>query len=341
MNLPTTLEAHQPAVEHALREVMAGPTGRDLPLYRMMQYQLGWVGQDGAPETTDAPVRFYGAVCMEAAQAGIQPERASFAAAAAELFHESVTVHEEMQMGDPHTDERPAAWWVWGPAQAINVGDGLHAMARLAVLNLQAKGLTSDETLAAMHVLDATALRFYEGQYMELTFQERIDITEAQYLRLAETKYGSLLGGAMALGAQAAGASSEVVEALRQCGARLGVAGQLFADVTQLWDRTGAQGAAPKVLSKSKLFPVVHALEHATLAQKRALGDAYFKRVMERGDVERVRGVLEEAGAREYTEQKARTLAREAVGPLEAAGLPPELQRRWSEVADSLVTSRI
>lgn len=337
MRLAAALEAHQPEVEQALREVMAGPTAQDLPLYRMMQYQLGWVSRDGTPETTDPAVRFYGAVCLEAAQAGRRPERASLAAAAAELFHESVTVHEEMQMGDPHTGERPAVWWVWGPAQAINVGDGLHAMARLAVLNLQAKGLTPDETLAAMHILDATALRFYEGQYMELTFQERIDITETQYLRLAETKYGSLLGGAMALGAQAAGASGQVVEALRQCGALLGVAGQLHADVAQVWERTGAQGATPKMLSKSKLFPVVHALEKATLAQKRALGDAYFKRVMEGGDVEQVRRVLEEAGAREYTEQKAQAMAREAVQPLEAAGLPPEVQRRWAEVADSLV----
>ena len=333
MQLPTHLLSNQSDIEQALRGVLQGPTGRNLPLYRMMQYQLGWVTREGEQETHEPPVRPYGALCLEAARAGPQPERAILATAAIELFCQAIAVHEDMQMADRHSDERPAVWWVWGPAQAINVGDGLHAMARLAVLNLQSEGLPADQTLAVMRVLDATALSFYEGQYMELTFQERIDISEAQYMQLAETKYGSLFGGAMALGAQAAGASSQVVEALRRCGARLGLAAQLRADVSEVWDTTQPQGASPKMLNKTKLFPVVHAWEKATLPQKRALGDVYFKRVLEREDAERVRRLLEEIGTKEYTEEKAAAVAKEALETLEGAGLSAEVRNRWDALA--------
>ena len=337
MEFSQLLQRHQAAVEQALHDVMDGPTARGLPLYRMMQYQLGWVDQDGSPELHGPPDRLYAALCLEAAQAGPDPQAAGPAAAAAELFYQSITVHEDMQMGNPGAESRASIWWVWGPAQAINVGDSLHALARLAVLSLQSKGLTPEQTLATLRALDVAALRFYEGQYLELTFQERIDITESQYLGLAEAKAGALLSGAMALGAAAAGADQATLEALRRCGERLGMAAQIQDDILQVWKTSDAQGASPKMLNKSKLFPVVYALEKAALAQKRALGEAYFKRIMEPDDAQRVRLVLEEVGASEYAEQKARAITQEALQELEAAGLAHEVKERWAQIAAFLV----
>ena len=336
MRLPLHVLDHQVEVEQALRKALEGLAESSLPLDRMMRYQLGWATQEGGEETRQPPARAYGSMCLEAARAGRSPELAPPAASAIELFCQAITVHEEMQLADRRDDERPAVWWVWGPAQAINVGNGLHAMARLAVLSLQGRGLSAEATLNAVQELDTMALRFYEGQHMELAFQERIDVTEGQYLRLAEAKYGSLLGGAMALGARAASASDQVVEALRLCGSRLGLAAQLYADMTEVWDAAHPQGASPRMLNKTKLFPVVHAWEKSTVAQKRALGEVYFKRVLEREDVEQVRLLLDEAGARSYTQQKASAIAGEAMESLEAAGLPLELQQRWTAVASAL-----
>ena len=341
MEFPEALQLHQSAVDQALREVTSGPAAQGLPLYRMMEYQLGWADQEGSPEPYPPPPRLYGALCLEAARAGDRPELAQAAAAAVELLHHSFMVHEDMQIGDPHPHDRASVWWVWGPAQAINVGDGLHAMSRLAVLGLEAKGLTPEQTLATTRTLDDAALRFYEGQYMELTFQERIDVTEAQYLRVAETKHGALTGAAMALGAEAAGAGHDTVQALQRCGQRLGLAAQIADDTAQVWDTSGAQGATPRVFNKSKLFPVVYALEQATLSQKRALGDAYFKRVMEAEDVQRVRGVLEEVGARQYAKEKAHAIALEVLDLLQTAGLDAGAHQRWSKVVEFLVENRI
>jgi geranylgeranyl diphosphate synthase type I len=339
VELPETLQQYRPTVEEALQQVLHAAMTPELPLYRMMQYQLGLVDRSGTPEPQIEPTRLYGALCLEAAHSVEAAERAApaAAAAAAELFYESVRVHEDMQLGAPQRGKRDSVWFIWGPAQAINVGDGLHAMARLAILNLEVGGLAPEQTLSAIRAMDDAALRFYEGQYMELTFQERIDVMETQYLKAAEMRQGALVGGALAVGATVAGANALIVDGLGQFGVRLGLAAQVHEDLAAVWDTSGETGVPPKLLNKSKLFPVVHALEKASLVQKRALGDVYFKRVMEPQDVERIRQVLDEVGAREYGQTKARTLATEALSFLAPLNLPPASLARWEAITNFMI----
>ena len=329
MKAPPLLFDHQGAVEAALAGLLDARS--DLPLYRMMRYQLGWLGQDGAPAMGPVPDRLYGAVCIEAA--GRDAPHVRMAAAAAELLYQSALVHEEMQTADGPSGERPAVWWLWGPAQAINVGDGLHALARLALLDAEQE-MTAPQTLQAVALLDASALRYYEGHYLDLTYQERLDVTEAQYVAMASAKRGALFGAAAALGALAAGYPSEVVQALQAFGEALGLAAQMRDDVNDVWPSTPA--ARPRVLNKSKLLPIVHAFERAPVPQKRALGEAYFKRVLTPADLDAVRAILEETGSRAYAEEKAQRTAQEALAALDGAGLPAKQVKRWREVAAAL-----
>ena len=335
-DLPQQLIERQEALEAALRTHVKEAVTSDLPLYRMMEYQLGWIERDGEPAVRAPAPRFHGALCLEAAASvasGEQRESVGAAAAAAELMFQSVQVHEDMQSAEMRADDHPAVWWTWGPAQAINVGDGLHALARLAVFSMGSRGETPERVLGAVATLDSAALRYYEGQYMELTFQERVDITEAQYLEMARAKHGSLVGGAAALGARAAGASDDVVGAFAAAGEHLGVAAQIAADVDVIW---GAAPAAGMVLNKSKVYPVVHALEHGSVAQKRELGTIYFKRVMEPSDIEGVRRVLDKTGAREHARTRAGEEAAAAIERLESAGLGGDAMARWRTIAGAL-----
>ena len=345
--IPEPLIERQDALEAALRTHVKEAVKSDLPLYRMMEYQLGWIDRDGEPAVRPPAPRFHGALCLEAAASvglsargarGGQGESAgaAAAAAAAELMFQSVQVHEDMQSAEMRSDDHPAVWWTWGPAQAINVGDGLHALARLAVFSMGEHGDPPERVLAAVAALDGAALRYYEGQYMELTFQERIDVTEAQYLEMARAKHGSLVGVAAALGARAAGAEDDVADAFAAFGERLGVAAQIAADVAVIW---GEAAPAGMVLNKSKIYPVVYALEHASVRQKRELGTIYFKRMMEPSDIEGVRRVLDQTGARAYAEARAAEEAAAAIAHLEGAGLGADALERWRTVAEALAPS--
>ena len=112
------------AIERALSE-------RDGLLYQMMRYQLGWVDQHGQaldPSPQDRPLS---TLCLMSCQGmGGDHDMAIPAAAALELIHTFTVVHGDVQDGVPPKDDSPSVWWIWGPGQAINVGDGLHALGR-------------------------------------------------------------------------------------------------------------------------------------------------------------------------------------------------------------------
>ncbi len=339
---PELLSERRPIVEQALRASLDLPADRGLPLYRMMRYQLGWVDQMGEERPGEQP-RVLGGLCLEAHDAlsssaiGDSPLAiggAAPASAAVELFGESVRVHEDMQTATQQRAGQDAVWWVWGPAQAINVGDGLHAVARLTLFHAQ-EALGIPATLAAVAALDAAALDYYEGQYLDLQLQERIDVTVQQYMRMARGKHGAIFGGAMALGAIAAGASDEMVGAWRDAGAAVGIGALIAGEARVLWGRGEDAGRA---LNKSKLYPVVVALAEGTLSQKRELGGYYFKRVMEPGDLDGIRNVLEAAGARTKTEQAMIDAKAQALDSLRAAGASPEAMERWASITDALVS---
>ena len=52
-NLPQPLLERQEALEEALRTHVKEAVASDLPLYRMMEYQLGWIERDGEPAVQD------------------------------------------------------------------------------------------------------------------------------------------------------------------------------------------------------------------------------------------------------------------------------------------------
>jgi geranylgeranyl diphosphate synthase type I len=317
------LEAHQSTAAAAISAVLERAGASGLPLYRMMSYALGLADREGSPEQGPQPTRLLGALALEAGGPQAAP-----AAAAMELLASSVDVHQQMQIGAQGTPERPAVWWVWGPAQAINVGDALHALARLALL----RPASGEPSVPAAQALDEAALTHAEGQFLELTYQERIDVSVEQYHRMASRRRGGLLGGALATGAAAGEAAASRVEALRAFGAALGVAAQVAEDVRALWGEP-TEEARGRVLSKSKLYPVVELLERADLKTKRALGEVYFQRVLEPSSLDALRAVLEREGARERAVAavtEARTAALEA---LAAAGEPAD---RWADVSVSL-----
>ena len=83
-----------------------------------------------------------------------------------------------------------------------------------------------------------------------------------------------------------------------------------------------------EVLNKKKLIPVVYAIENATISEKRALGEIYFKRVLEADDAMKLREVIEGLGARAACEDMADGLIADALASVEGAGIGAEGKAR-------------
>ena len=315
-------DEYRQSVERELRDIFEGREGF---LYNLLRYHLGWVDQQGMPQDVGTPLHFQGAVALAACEALDGDFRAALpAAAGVELVHHFTLVHGEVQAGRAEDADRPSIWWVWGPAQAINAGDGLHALGRTAMMRLVGNGTSPERVLRAVRSLDTACLRLCEGQYMDLEFQDQMIVTNAAYLEMVNRKAGALTGCAAESGALAAGASDAQCDILQRLGVNLGAAWQIARDIGQLWGEQGDGVTPSNIISKKKSLPLIHALEHGSIAARRELGAIYMKRVLEPEDANKLVAILNETGSRPVAEQRARQLLEEGLAAVSGADVSSE-----------------
>ena len=323
-------------------ELKAIVNERAFPLYNMMAYHLGW--QEAHSLTEALPLeqeRTHGILTLlSCAAVGGSVGDCLPASAAIELVDKFAEIHDDVQEGNPQRNRRDAVWWVWGPAQAINTGDGMHALGRLALLRLRNLEVTDQRVLEVVRMVDRASLRACEGRFRDLEAQERIDLTIEAYLNLASDKRGALLSCALQTGAIIGGADRDTADALAKCGEELGIALQIQSDLRAIWTDDGDAQRSLEVLNKKKLLPVVYALENASISEKRALGEIYFKRVLEADDAVKLRGVLENLGAREACEVMAESHLSEALKAIDCLDVAGEDKTRMVEYVEELGSVR-
>ena len=325
-------DEYRRGVERELSGIFEGCEGF---LYNLLRYHLGWVDQQGRPQEGGPALHFQGALTLAACEGlGGDFRPALPAAAGVELVHHFTLVHGEVQAGRAEEPDRPSIWWVWGPAQAINAGDGLHALGRTAMLRMSRSGASPERVLRAVRALDTACLRLCEGQYMDLEFQDQMMVTNAAYMEMVNRKAGALTGCAAESGALAAAASGSQAEALHKAGVNFGAAWQIACDTGQLWGERGDGVTPSNIINKKKSLPLIHALEHGSVAAKRELSAIYMKRVLEPEDARRLVAILDETGSRAVAEDKARELVGDGLAAVSGAGLSAEGMSLLSEMGE-------
>lgn len=313
------ISRYSPMVEDELLRIVSD---RGLPLYSMMEHHLGWQSEiDSAASHLSRPL---GSLCLASCEScGGDIESALPTAAAIELVQNFCEIHDDIQAGKISRNDRDSVWWKWGPAQAINAGDGMHALARLALLGLGERGVGPDRVFEAVKLLDKASLATCEGRFMDLEAQERLDISSDSYIRMAEAKAGSLYACAMEFGALAAGGEAGTRESFAASGRGIGIAVQIAEDMRQLSSGLD-EGSPPSedFMNKKKLYPVVRAFEVASPTERRRLGDYYFKRVIEPSEARSLSEIISRLGVSEDARREIASRVNRAVEGIEAV-LPP------------------
>lgn len=334
MTTTTRFDDFAAMVDAELRDLL---TARHLPLYDMMVYHLGW-DESPAPVST-ARQRSHGVLSLTSALANDGDSATAIpAAAAVELVDKFCQVHDDVQGGKPKRGDRDTVWWVWGPAQAINLGDGMHALARLSLFRLLDRGVEPETAFDAVRLLDEASLLGCEGRFMDLQAQERLDMTSSAYLEMASNKQGALYGCAVSIGGLIAGAGPERLEVLGQFGRHLGTAMLINAELNQLSAvESESQRADEDLMNKKKSLPVVMAFENASASGRRRLGDYYFKRVLEPGDLPGLAELVNELGGVESATRVKEDEMSSALAALESSGLSAEGQNMLKEYISVMV----
>ena len=342
MSLRTARENLLPQIEADLQVITRPPQQSLIPYYGMMHYHLGWVNEALQSRQANNGKRLRPLLCLLACQAlGGNLQQALPAASALELIHNFSLVHDDIQDGSHIRRGRRAVWDIWGMAHGINVGDGLFVLGRLALHRLKKLDVPPDRQQAATLALDQACLALCEGQYFDLAFEHRLDISLDQYMWMIRHKTAALLATAAQLGAIIATDDTEQLSRYYRFGENLGMAFQIQDDILGTWgdERTTGKSAATDIRDKKKTLLVVYTLDQIKSRRAaRRLTDLYAQSgPLDEPAIQLVQTLFEEVGARQYAEKTAEEYYGAALQSLKETRIDNMAQSHLRELAASLL----
>jgi len=254
-------------------------------------------------------------VLLTVAAAGSEWQLGLPAAAAVELLHNFSLIHDDIQDQSHLRRGRETVWVRWGIAQALNAGDTLFTLAQIALLRLE-ETVSSEVAMQALHVFQQASLSLTQGQYLDLAYEARGDLSLEAYWPMVSGKTAALLSACTQIGALAAQAQPTACEAYRLFGRLLGLAFQAQDDLLGIWGDEALTGksAQSDLISGKKSLPVLYGL---------AKHDAFAKRwtngPLAAAEVPGLARLLEEEGARDFVQDQANQLTDQALDALAEA----------------------
>lgn len=332
-----------PQINAELKEITRSPHHSLETYYGMLHYHLGWANAELKPIQTASGKRLRPLLCLLSCQAlDGDPHQALPAACAIELIHNFSLVHDDIQDGSQTRRGRRAVWDIWGMNQGINVGDGLFALAHLALHRLSGRNVPPSRQLAASLALDRACLALCEGQFADMAFEGRMDVDLDQYLWMIRHKTAALVAAATQVGAILATDNAHTIKQCYQFGEHLGLAFQIQDDVLGTWgnEQVTGKSAASDIRDRKKTLPVVYALNqpHNRQAAHR-LSDLYARQApLDEAAIQAVLDILHTVDARRHAEEMALSYYHLALQHLEETGLDRAAQAHLRELASSLLS---
>lgn len=294
--IQNTLQRHQALIDTALHAAFEQALVESslAPFYGQLQYHLGHVDAHFMP-TKNNPGKLLRPTLLllayEAAGAwGLANnivvsdvgylERVLPAAVALELTHNFTLIHDDIEDSDAERRHRPTVWKLWGVPQAINAGDGLFALARLILWDVLEKGVEGDIAARLGKLLDFACLVLSEGQYLDISFEERQDISVSMYIDMISRKTAALMACAAEMGASLGTRDEETIKRLSSFGRAIGIAFQVRDDLLGIWATTAELGKTPAgdIYRRKRSLPFLYALEHADTSDQHTLHAIYRQR---------------------------------------------------------------
>jgi geranylgeranyl diphosphate synthase type I len=304
-------------IQHAMRAAFPEAEARVARFYAMQEYHLGWRDAELNPAHFDPGKLLRPQLALLSCCAvGGSAAQALPLAAGIQLIHDFSLIHDDIEDNSDLRRGRTTVWKQWGLAQGINVGDGMYTIAHLSLYRLSDMGLPSRVVLEVLKRFDQTILTICEGQFLDLSYEGDLSITEEGYLAMISRKTAALIAAATGLGAIVGGADAESSRALFDFGQHLGLAFQIQDDILGIWGDptiTGKPFAADLYQNKVSL-PIIHALRHADYRDE--LAQLYRQHQVTDDDVHRLLYILDQTDARTHTEQVAERYHRAAMQAL-------------------------
>jgi len=325
--------AYRDSVQDELKEIV----DRTPPSLRaILRYHMGWENQNGGAREGKPGKSIRSILHLLSCRAvGGDMAQVLPSAAAVEFIHNLSLIHDDIQDRSQERRGRPTVWKLWGKSQAINIGDFMFALASLALLKLQDNGVPNQDVVHCFQLLTDACKELCAGQYLDIEFENRVDITVEDYLNMVRKKTAALIAASASMGAYL-GKGGDKVEYFRQFGEALGMAYQIRDDILGIWGTREDTGKSIEedLRQRKKTLPVVYALIESK--DKAKLQRLYSRRHIESSDVPALVEILDNSGARDHAQNLVQQFCRRALEQLQASGVEGNCQAPLKQITDFL-----
>ena len=180
--------------------------------------------------------------------------------AAIETVHNFTLVHDDIMDDDEIRRGRNAVHIEYGLPTAINAGDAMLAIAfeRLVM----AENLEPEDVAPLVNRIAWMVRRVSEGQQLDIEFEDRLEVSEDDYLEMIEGKTAVMFWICAEIGARISGADEEIVQLMADWGKNLGLCFQLMDDVIDVLSDSATLGkpAGSDIAQGKRTLMIIHAL---------------------------------------------------------------------------------
>lgn len=196
---------------------------------------------------------------------------------AAELLHNYLLIHDDIEDGDEVRRNIPAIWVKFGLAHGINIGDFVCTKVYEAISSLRPMGLEEARMLDLYEATIQCLIDTGEGQAMELNSRNKDNIDKSEYLQMTKMKTGAYLTYPIIGAAIISGANKKALNAIKQYGWYVGPAFQIQDDILDLTGGKGRREIGCDVKEGKRSFMVVYTAANCNNKEKTKLFEVLNK----------------------------------------------------------------
>ncbi|MCC6141747.1 MAG: polyprenyl synthetase family protein [Nitrospira sp.] len=229
-----------------------------------------------------------------------------------EFIHTATLLHDDVVDEADIRRSRSTARKVWGNQISILVGDYLYSKAMAQIVEFRSHGMNE--------VLAEACTKMAEGEVLQLYYNGNPSMPESDYIKIVEHKTAGLIAAACRMGAILADASEEKQAALFRFGQYLGIAFQV-ADDTLDYNADGqrlGKTLGQDLRQGKATLPLLHLLGHCSESDRNMIKDRMETRTLSPADLERILGLMQDAGSLAYAMERAKTYIAAAQHELDA-----------------------
>ncbi len=269
---------------------------------------------------------------MTADAFGNCPDKAINPAVGIEMFHNFTLLHDDVMDKSDTRRGRPTVHSKWDENTAILSGD--------TMLTLATKKIAEVEDAILRPVLDTfndQALRVYEGQRLDMDFENMTEVDLDSYIEMIKLKTGALLGASAKIGALIGGASLEDAEKMYEFGMMLGVAFQIEDDYLDTFGNADTFGKpiGGDINNNKKTFLLVKAL--ATSGSSADALKAAMKMPAGPTKVKTVTRIYETMGMPAISKAEVAAYSSKALAAIKKTSLSDERREAFRKLIDKLI----